>query len=327
MGVYRAKTSELFSDVLPELEAVEQELHRQLASETPLLAELGTHLLRGGGKRLRPALVLLSAKLFEYVPERLIPVAAAAELIHMATLIHDDIVDRAEMRRGMPTVNHKWGDDVSVLLGDYLFAKAFSMLAETGDNRIVRMMADVVFRMSGGELEQINRTFDLDRDIESYLVHIDKKTAYFIGECCRIGGLLGRASPVELDALRRYGFSLGMGFQIVDDILDVKGSTDELGKARGTDLQSGVMTLPILYALRHEVYGEELAALIKARRFDEASLERAIAILHETGALEQSQQTADSYLQMARDSLQELPDGQASARLSDVIDFVAHRRY
>lgn len=318
--------ADLFGDIASDLAAVEATLHEQLRAENPLLEELGTHLLKGGGKRLRPALVLLSAQPFDYRPERLIPVAVAVELIHMATLIHDDIVDEADLRRGLPTVNARWGSSVSVLLGDYLFARAFSILAETGDNRLVRIMAEVVFRMSEGELEHTTGTFNVSRAKDAYLEHIDKKTATFIAECCRVGALLGAADEVAVEALGRYGQAIGIGFQIVDDILDFAGSARELGKPPGTDLLSGVITLPVLYALQHDKAGAELRELIEDRRFDRQGLERAVNIVRSSGALEYTYEVAMQYVSEAKDVLQILPDSRPRRRLLQIADFITRRR-
>jgi len=317
---------DLFSDVRPDLERVEQELYDRLHSNRRFLLELATHLVRGGGKRLRPALVLQTARIFTDGLARVIPVAAAVEMIHMATLIHDDVVDDSDLRRGLPTVNAKWGSGVSVLLGDYLFARAFSILAETGDNEVVRIMADVVFLMAEGELEHSVETFDTERGEARYLEHIDKKTAVFIGECCRLGGLLGGAEPPVVEALHRYGRSLGMAFQIVDDILDFSGSARELGKPPGTDLQSGVITLPVLYALRSEPHGSELRALIEQRFDDGPAVAKAVALVRASGALEASYRAAMGYIEEAKRMLEQLPPGGATERLRQIADYVASRR-
>ncbi|HEY8449863.1 MAG TPA: polyprenyl synthetase family protein [Bacillota bacterium] len=327
MGVRSSVVADLFDEVWPEVEEVEHELYRQFQGDDALLVELATHLLKGGGKRLRPALVLLAARAFTYRPERLIPVAAAVEMIHMATLVHDDIVDRATLRRGLPTINAKWGEDVSVLLGDYLFARAFSMLADTGDNRVVRIMADVVFRMSAGELEQLAKPFNLQRDEDGYLEHIDKKTAYFIGQCCRLGAMLGEAPEPQAEALHRYGYAIGMGFQIIDDILDFTGSAEELGKPRCADVQSGVLTLPILYALRHADAAAELKALLGRRRFGAYELERILTIVSDCGGLDYAFAVADRFIGEAKAVLSALPAGSVRERLHEIADFVTHRRF
>ncbi|MEX2355642.1 MAG: polyprenyl synthetase family protein [Thermaerobacterales bacterium] len=317
----------LFPDVWDDVQLVEKELFRLLRATNPLLVELGTHLLGGGGKRLRPALVLMAARPFEYRPASLLPVAASVELIHMATLVHDDVVDRADVRRGVATVNSRWDDRVSVLLGDYLFAAAFSTLAAAGDNRVVRVMADVVFRMSAGEIEQLTGAFDVDRSIGHYLAQIDKKTAYFIGECCRVGALTAGASDSAADTLRRFGYAIGMGFQIADDILDLAGTEEELGKLRGTDLRSGIYTLPVLYALRHADEDGELRALLTESPLDDRRVEQITARVQAAGGLDFAYQAAGRYVQEAKDCLAAIPDPVTRTRLAAVADFVAARRF
>lgn len=245
----------------------------------------------------------------------------------MATLVHDDIVDGSHMRRGMPTVNAKWGDDVSVLLGDYLFARAFSVLADTGDNRVVRIMADVVFRMSAGEIEQLMESFNLSRDEDAYLDQINKKTAYFIGECCRLGAMLGNAPEHEVNSLRQYGFAIGMGFQIVDDILDFTGTTEELGKPRGNDLHSGVLTLPVLYALENAGTADELTNLIRYRRFGDSDLSRIRQIVVESGGLDYAYAVAGRFIEEAKKAASMLPAGSVRDTLLEIADFIAHRRF
>lgn len=326
-GVH-AIIAELFPEVRSDVELVEAELGRLLAADNPLLTELATHLLRGGGKRLRPALVMISGLPFSYRRDSLVPVAAAVELIHMATLIHDDVVDRASLRRGVDTVNSRWGDRASVLLGDYLFAQGFSTLAVSGDSRVVRAMADVVFRMSAGEIEQMTGAFNTEGTVSSYLQQIDKKTAYFIGECCRVGALVSSAPEATAEALRYYGYGVGMGFQIVDDILDLTGEEAELGKRRGTDLRSGVYTLPVLYVLQHSSQGRELRQILhRPQPLDDAAVAEAINLIRAGGGIEHAAQVAQRYIDEAKASLALLSPGPARERLLAVADFVGDRRF
>lgn len=319
--------ADLFAEVRDDLRQVEEQLYALLEGEDPDLQELATHLLRGGGKRLRPALVLLSAKMFRYHPVRVIPVAAAVELIHMATLVHDDVVDGATLRRGVPTVNARWGSRTSVLLGDFLFARAFSTLAATGDNRVVQIMADVVLRMSQGELQQLGAAFDLGRSEEEYLDQIDKKTATFIGECCRLGALLGEAGEDQVEALRRFGYCIGMGFQIVDDILDLAGDERELGKPRGTDLRSGVLTLPVLHALRQEGRSGPIRRRLEAGPPGNGAVEEIARLVGLSGSFEYAYARARAYIDQARGWLARLPAGPIRDRLDAIAEFVGTRRF
>lgn len=324
-GVH-AVIAELFPEVRDDVLRVEAEMERLLMADNPLLEELANHLLAGGGKRLRPALVLISGLPFEYRWETLVPVAAAVELIHTATLVHDDVVDRASLRRGVDTVNSRWGDRASVLLGDYLFARGFSTLAAAGDSRVVRAMADVVFRMSGGELEQLTGAYDTSRTVRDYLRQIDKKTAYFIGECCRVGALVASGPEGAAEALRCFGYGIGMGFQIVDDILDLVGREAELGKRNGTDLRSGIYTLPVLYALQGP-RGKELEAILAGRPLTDEQVAQAIELVRESGGVEHAYRVAQRYIDEAKAGLVHIPAGPARERLLAVADFVAARRF
>lgn len=348
---------ELFPEVLEDITLVEDELFSLLEAKDPLLVELSTHLLRGGGKRLRPALTLIWGRAFEYRPRPLISVAAAVEILHMATLIHDDVVDRARVRRGVASVNARWGNRVSVLLGDYLFAMAVATVAAVGDNRVVRLLAQVVLRMSAGEIEQMSEAYNLDRTEADYLSQIDKKTACFLGECCRSGALVSSAPEAAALAARRFGYSMGMGFQIVDDILDLIGDEGELGKVRGTDLRSGLYTLPVLYSLRHSEVGPELRRVLESARPEgyspmaegspgspgespaeaaaaadepaggDVDVERAIDLVIEGGGIAYSYRVAAEYIREAKASLAALPPGPARDRLYQVADFVADRNF
>lgn len=321
-----APATDLFAEVREDLQQVEARLWGLLEGEDPHLHQLATHLLRGGGKRLRPALVLLSAKMFRYRPERVVPVAAAVELIHMATLVHDDVVDGAALRRGLPTVHARWGARTSVLLGDFLFARAFSLLAASGDNRLVRIMADVVLRMSQGELQQLGAAFDLGRSEEQYLDQIDKKTATFIGECCRLGALLGGAREEQVEALRQFGYCVGMGFQIVDDILDLTGDERELGKPRGTDLRSGVLTLPVLHALRQEGGAGPIRRRLAGGPPATAAVDEIARLVGSRGSFEYAYARARAYIDQARGWLARLPAGPIRDRLDAIAEFVGARR-
>ena len=214
------------------------------------------HLAESGGKRVRPVLSLLSAASLRGEPEPAIPVAVAAEMIHMATLVHDDVIDRAETRRGRKTVNQIWGNHVSVLAGDALLAKALIILVERTSGEIVRIMSDMIYRMCEGEIAQHASQHDMYQEEQEYFDRIEKKTALFFAACCKAGALMGGASAEQAEALWRYGRHLGMAFQVVDDLLDVSAEAQVVGKPVGNDLRSGILTLPVLHTLRPKGTGE-----------------------------------------------------------------------
>lgn len=311
--------------IRPGLNRVEEEIHRALQAEDRPIEEVSTHLLRAGGKRLRPALVLLSGQIYGASEDVLVSVAASAELIHTATLVHDDTVDKAELRRGMPTVNAGWGDHIAILMGDYLFARAFSVLAATGDNRAVRIMADVVFHMCMGEIDQWSHTFDPDQDELAYLERINKKTGHFIAECCRIGGLLGGASEQEQKALRDFGYGIGMGFQIIDDILDLTASAERLGKHIGSDLRSGVVTLPVLYALTHSPQRRRIAEVIQGREVGDREVAEVRTLIERCGGFHYAYRMAERYTTHARRCLDLVPDTPAREALEAMAEYLMQR--
>ncbi|MCL5677344.1 MAG: polyprenyl synthetase family protein [Firmicutes bacterium] len=323
----RVPTISLFSEIEADLPRAEQYIEETLTAQDPLLVEIATHLLKAGGKRLRPALVMLAAKVHRYDLERILPVATAVELIHMATLVHDDVVDHSQLRRGRPTVNAKWSDAYSVLVGDYLFARAFQLLADTGNNQVVRVMADVVYQMSTGEIQQIATTFKADQTEEDYYGRIAKKTALFLAESCRLGGLVSGASEEAVEALAQYGYSLGMSFQIVDDILDFTASAPTLGKPIGSDLRAGILTLPVLHALKTSPRAETLRRMIENRAAGDEEARSASDIIRENGSLEYAYQTAHRFVQQAKDRLSLLPPGPAVNNLAVVADFVVDRAF
>lgn len=313
--------------VQPRLALVEEEIRRVLRDENRLVEDVATHLLQGGGKRIRPALVLLAGEIWQGPAELLIPVAAAAELIHMATLVHDDTMDQAPLRRGVPTVNAVWGVHVAILTGDYLFAKAFSLLAATGDNRAVRVMADVVFQMCTGEIAQHAQAFRPDQTEAEYLHRIDKKTAYFIAECCRLGGLLSGATEAEQEALRDFGYGIGMGFQIVDDILDLTASAQKLGKPIGSDLRCGVITLPVIHALHHSPQRERIAHLIRTRTLGDAEVDEIRHLVERCGGLHHAFRMAERFTEGARRRLDALPPTPAREALREMAAYLVRREY
>lgn len=323
----KAKTLEVFLDIEAELRQVEGAIEAALASHDRLVGEVSTHLLRAGGKRIRPALVLLAAKFPGFRLERVMPVAVAAELIHMATLVHDDVVDKATVRRGMPTVNAQWNNQVSVLTGDYLFARAFSILAQTGDNRVVQLMADVVFEMSRGELVQMASYFDLHQTEADYIKRIGQKTGYLIAECCRMGAMMGGADPDAATALYNYGLGVGLSFQIADDLLDYMGSARTVGKPVCGDLKAGILTLPVIHALAHSPRAPQLREIIASRTIGEAEIARVKEILEAAGSFEYARRQADQHLRQALAELGKVPDLTSRQTLRVLADFVINRQF
>ncbi len=241
----------MFEPVRADLEAVEREYARQVQSKVDIIPQIGSYIQQGGGKRVRPAVLLMAARLCGYVGPRAILNAAVVEFIHTATLVHDDIIDDASLRRGRTSVHSRWGSDVTVLAGDFLYIKSMAMALTQDSLDVVRLLCDVTLRMIEGEIYQLTKNGVVNITEEEHFDIIRRKTAYLFGGCAQIGGMLGEAAPERQAALREYGVCLGMTFQLVDDLLDFTGEEEALGKPVGGDLRDGKVTLPIIHLLQH----------------------------------------------------------------------------
>jgi octaprenyl-diphosphate synthase len=250
----------ILEPVRDELKRVEREFARHLESRVELIPEMGKYVQMSGGKRVRPAVLLLSARLCGYTGDRAVLNAAVVEFIHTATLVHDDIIDGADTRRGRLTAHSRWGSDITVLLGDYLYIRSMAMALTQDSLDVVRLLCDCTLKMIEGELYQLTKTGDAGITEDEHFEIIRRKTAHLFSGCAEIGGLLGSAPPAQLTALREYGFNLGVAFQIVDDVLDYMADESALGKPIGGDLREGKVTLPIILLLQRA--GPEAAELV-----------------------------------------------------------------
>ena len=253
--------AEIFEPVRDELVRVEREFTRHLESRVELIPQMGKYVQMSGGKRVRPAVLLMAARLCGYTGDRAILNAAVVEFIHTATLVHDDIIDGAETRRGRLTAHSRWGSDITVLLGDYLYIRSMAMALTQDTLEVVRLLCDVTLRMIEGELFQLTKAGDPDITEEEHLEIIRRKTAYLFSGCAEIGAALGVANPEQRTALREYGFDLGIAFQIVDDVLDFVADETVLGKPLGGDLREGKVTLPVILLLQRT--GSDVSDMIR----------------------------------------------------------------
>lgn len=317
----------LLAEINEDLSYVEAELQKYALTSDTLLGESAAHLLRAGGKRLRPACVLLAGKFFNCDLKRLVPLAVAIELIHMATLVHDDVIDAAPLRRGIPTVRAQWGDRVALFTGNYLFAQALILVAKHGNEQIAQYLADVSLRMCEGEIEQIETIEKLDQCLRSYLRRIKRKTALLFSSCCFIGALASNASLANVQILERYGYYLGMAFQIADDILDFAGTEETFGKPIGNDLRQGIITLPVIYALKDQVWGARLTQIITLGVKEETEWSEAMEIVKNTGALTFAQKLCNKYLKKAKKQLELLPDLPPRRILARITNFIGTRDF
>ena len=265
------KLDEITASISDDLDRVERSLVEGTRSVAPLISEVGAYTFRGGGKRIRPVLVLLGARLAGYRGPRAIQVAAGAEFLHTATLVHDDVVDGAQTRRGQPSVNARFGTRLAILVGDFLLATSSSMLVEDGNNEILAAYSDTIRKMAEGEVLQLTSSFDPDMTEQRYLEVIGRKTATLIATAAESGALLGEVTRSERRAVRSYGWELGLAFQLVDDALDYSSTGEELGKAPLTDLTEGKVTLPLLTALKRAGVGERESLVSDLKSFSLAA--------------------------------------------------------
>jgi octaprenyl-diphosphate synthase len=310
-----------------DLEAVEAEIGRQLDSPVALIQEMGGYIASAGGKRLRPTLLLLAARLAGYRGPRAVRLGCVVELLHTATLIHDDVVDRAPLRRGRPSANAQWGDDASVLVGDHLYSKSFAMLVRDNDRAVMETLARATVSMTEAEVFQLERKRTGATSEADYLRIITQKTASFIAACSRIGGLLGELPESHVEALTRYGLDIGVAFQISDDSLDFDADQDRFGKAIGSDLREGKRTMPLIATLERAetADAERVRSLLTRRTLDPAEVDeiRTLVLAHDGVAYARAR--ASDYRHAAKAELEVFAPSEEREVLSLVADFVVDR--
>ncbi|WP_433946433.1 polyprenyl synthetase family protein [Paenibacillus sp. SN-8-1] len=323
------KLLDIFGTLKKDMDAVEQQLYRTIDVDQELLKETSLHLLQAGGKRLRPVFVLLGGKFGNYDLDRLQHIAVPLELIHSASLVHDDVIDDAHTRRGKPTVKSKWDNKIAMYTGDYIYAKALSIVTKLGNPEIHRILSKALVQMSIGEMEQIRDFFNTGQTVRNYLLRIRRKTALLIAVSCQLGAIAADA-PVEVSRLLyRYGYNVGMAFQIRDDLLDLKGTEKQLGKPPGSDMRQGNITLPVLFALQEERLREPLLREIAGIHAADSSADtsRAIQMILGSQGISRAELLADRYIEKALSSLQRLKENKAKKHLQDIAYFVNRRAY
>jgi len=316
----------LYGPVAEDMVLVDDLLESIKRVEISALARMLDHALYGRGKRLRPALVLLAGTLGDYNLNRLVPLGAAIELLHTASLVHDDVVDGAQSRRGRPTTNAVFDNAITVLLGDYMFANAAEMVTRTGSLPVTRLFAQALMKMTSGELDQDAAAFDVGKDIQNYLWRIGGKTAALFANATEGGAMLAGCSEAEVEALRAYGYNVGMAFQIVDDILDFTGDEAEMGKPVGSDLIEGTITLPALLLLERHPQDNPIKKFFTAKRGREEHLRSAIEIVRTSGAVDESMDMAREYVRRANAAITGLPSGDGKRSLMEIGEYILARR-
>jgi len=319
----------LMALVADDMHGVNAVILDRMQSKVALIPELAGHLIAGGGKRMRPMLTLGSAALLGYSGTRHQNLAAAVEFIHTATLLHDDVVDGSGLRRGRRTANLIWGNPATVLVGDFLFSRAFELMVEDGSLRVLKILSHASAVIAEGEVEQLTTQRRIETDEDQYLTIISAKTAALFAAACRIAPVVAEAGESAEIALEMYGRYLGIAFQLVDDVLDYGSKQDVMGKGVGDDFRDGKVTLPVILAYARGTDEERSfwRAAITGERISDADLEHAIALLRRTDALAETVERARHYGRRAIDALAQFPSGKARTALSEAVEFAISRAY
>jgi heptaprenyl diphosphate synthase len=315
----------LEADLRTRLDQVEEALVKSVQVETSgLLSETASYLIRAGGKRFRAMLVLLAGHFGDPTDPRLVPGSVSIELVHAATLYHDDVIDEAETRHAVPAANARWDNTVAVLTGDYLFARASEVSTELGAD-VCRLLARTIAVLCDGQIREVEASAKVDQPVSSYIDIISRKTAALIATSCRLGGMLSDAPPERTDVLEGFGEALGMAFQLSDDIMDITASQMELGKEPGQDMKEGVYTLPVLHALTEGPHADELARILSHGAPDGELLDRALQIVRSGGSVDHARVAVTAEVGRAIELAGRLPDGTARTALVQLARYLAVR--
>ncbi len=310
-----------------EILRVEEQFRKDLASRVPLIRKVGEYVLASGGKRVRPMMLLLSAKLAGYQGESHIGLASVVEFIHTATLLHDDVVDSAVLRRGQDSVNAVWGNEASVLVGDFLFAKSFSIMVREGNLEILKTLSDATTQMAEGEVLQLISTCDVDLDEERYIEVVRNKTAVLLSAATRCGALLGACPPEQEEALSAYGMDLGIAFQFMDDALDYVADQDAFGKECGHDLLEGKVTLPLIHTLKrcNAEERKKIAGIIEQETLPDEDLKYIVGLIHSYDGIDYTRDRAKLLIESAKGHLASFADCPAKEAMIRLADYVVSR--
>jgi heptaprenyl diphosphate synthase/octaprenyl-diphosphate synthase len=325
----QAPRVDLFQELRPELDRVEQRIVSSATIDLPIVSTLVTDIVRNAGKRLRPVLLLLSARAFESNTETAIVASAGIELLHTASLVHDDNIDRADLRRGQPTLNSKLSSGAVILIGDYLFAQSAILAAATNSTRVVSIFATTLGEICDGQLREVMHARQLDQDREDYDKRIWGKTAALFAGAAEMGAVIGNAPEEAIQQLRAFGGDLGMAFQIIDDVLDLREGTDTLGKPAGNDLRQGIVTLPTMYYAEGLEEGgsgrDTLLAIVEGEITDDATIDDLVDDIRRSGALARAEHEAHVFADAARNRLDVVADQETRRLLEATLDLTLER--
>lgn len=290
------------------LQLIERKMHRFLGDVQGTMRKMCLHIATSGGKRVRPLLVLNSGLIFSEVTNDLINTAVAAELIHMASLVHDDIIDKSELRRNKPSVNKLWGNQYGVLCGDYLYAKAFNILSKSSSSSsCLRIMVEAIENMCDGEIIQAENRFNSNMTSEIYYSQISKKTASLLASCCSCGAIIGGADDSHIGSMYEYGINIGLAYQIIDDILDFCGDSKIMGKPQGEDLRQGIITLPVLLLLNQTTCQQDVRNILNKDQYTDQDIETINRYLIDYGAIEEAYKIAYAHIDTAKSLVDRFP--------------------
>lgn len=323
------KIVDIYARLKKDMNDIEKELEKSIYTDHITMRETSVHLLKAGGKRIRPIFVLLSGQFGDYRLERLQNIAVPMELIHMATLVHDDVIDDANTRRGQLTVKSKWDNRIAMYTGDYIFAKALGVVTQLPNPIIHQIMSKAIVDMCIGEMEQIRFFFQTDQTVRNYLLRIKRKTALLIAISCQLGAIASDASEEDAKRLYSYGYNVGMAFQIRDDLLDLCGTERQIGKPPGSDIKQGNITLPVIFALQDPTMRDSILKEIeRIHELDgQTDVSEFLAIIRKSIGIARSEQLVTRYIEKAIHSLTGLPDLQAKQDLARIAHFVGNRTY
>lgn len=315
----------MYSFLKSDLDIIEKTLEEAVQADSALLRQASLHLLQAGGKRIRPIFVLLAAKFGNYDIHTIKKVAVSLELIHAASLIHDDVIDDADIRRGKPTVKEKWDNRVAMYTGDYIFARSLELMTQIEKPEAHRILSNTMVELCVGEIKQMEDKYRFEQNIKDYLRRIKRKTALLIAASCQLGAI---AADVEKDVhqkLARFGYYVGMSYQIIDDILDFTGTEKELGKPAGGDLLQGNITLPVLFAMEDEAIRRDIVTVHENMPREE--IDRLIKKIKQSTAIEQARKVSANYLNKALNILEELPKNKANTALKNIANYIGNRKF
>ncbi|MEH7117872.1 heptaprenyl diphosphate synthase component II [Neobacillus vireti] len=319
------KLKMMYSFLNSDINIIEKELEETIQPESLLLKQASMHTLQAGGKRIRPVFVLLAGKFGHYDIHVMKNVAVALELIHMASLVHDDVIDDADLRRGQPTVKSKWDNKIAMYTGDFVFALALELMTNINNSDAHKILANTIVEVTVGEVQQIKDKYRFNQNLRDYLRRIKRKTALLIAVSCQLGAVAAGVEEYYHKKLFQFGYYVGMSYQIIDDILDFTSTEKELGKPAGSDLLQGNITAPALFAMNNRYILSEIEKVHD--NMEPGRIGHIISLIKQSGAIEESFALSDRYLDKALTVLEELPENKAKKTLRDIAKFIGRRKF